>query len=71
MFYRADVTDKKELLDHFVFYYLNFGFFQDGLKNVAKIISQYIKQDSSLAFKVIWRILKFRISHKNPKISFS
>jgi glycosyltransferase involved in cell wall biosynthesis len=71
MFYRADVTNKKDLLDHFVFYYLNFGLFQDGWINAAKIVSQYIKFDPSLAFKVIWRIFKFRISHKKPKISFS
>ena len=65
------VTGKKELLDHFAYYYLNFGFFKNGMWNAARIISLYFRRDFNLALKVFWRITKSRISPKTPKISFS
>ena len=64
LWYNDKVTNKKHLLDHFVYNYLSFGLMHDGPKKGWQIIRYYFRVDRSLALKVVMKIaaiILFRI----------
>jgi hypothetical protein len=68
LYYSEKVSDKKNLLDHFCYHYLNIGLFSHSLRNSYRIINVYFQIDKRLARKVIPRLIlmkAFRRIYKN------
>ena len=65
------ITDKRQLLNHFSYYYLHPGLFKHGLKNAFTIFLLYVKTDWRLAFRIFPRVLfakSFRQLYKKYKV---
>ena len=70
LYYTSNVTEKKRLLDHFVYNYLSFGLIHDGLKKAVRILRTYFKTDSNLALRVVIRMPGIKLSGKKRPFLF-
>jgi hypothetical protein len=68
--YNSDeVTNKRNLVDHFCFHYLNLGLFSHSLTNSFQIIKIYFRLDKNLAIKIIPRLVLMKLFRKSYKRS--
>jgi len=65
--YSDAVKNKRKLIDHFCFHYLNLGFFSHSLSNSFRIITKYFRLDRHLALKIIPRLMLMKVSRKRHK----
>lgn len=64
LYYDENITEKKKLLNHFVYHYLSFGLMQDGLSKAWQILQSYFKVDRRLAYKVTKQMPGIKLSGK-------
>jgi glycosyltransferase involved in cell wall biosynthesis len=64
LYYSELVTNKKELLDHFCYHFLNIGFFTHSITNSWKIAMAYMQIDRKLAIKVLPRLALAKLFRK-------
>jgi glycosyltransferase involved in cell wall biosynthesis len=66
--YHSDwVTNKRKLIEHFCFHYLNLGLFSHSMTNSFRIIRTYFRLDKNLAFKTIPRLVLMKLFRKSYK----
>ena len=65
LYHSDQVTDKRKLIGHFCFHYLNLGLFRHPIANSFQIIKTYFRLDKDLAFKVIPRLVLVKLFRKS------
>jgi glycosyltransferase involved in cell wall biosynthesis len=57
----AAITNKRELLNHFAFYYLHPGVAAHGFKNLYQVLGGYFSNNSILALKIVPRLFMMKL----------
>ncbi len=69
LYHSAQVTNKRNLIDHFCFHYLNLGLFSHSMTNSFQIIKTYFRLDKNLALKIIPRLVLIKLFRKSHERS--
>ncbi len=64
---RPEIRSKKEVISFFCLHYLGSGWIKEGIRLAITLYCNYFKMDKSLAFKVIPRLLFYKITGKKNK----
>lgn len=59
-----EINDKKKLINFFCLRYLGSGWIKEGFKASSILMHNYIKEDRQLAFKIIPKLLWYKLSRR-------